>query len=137
MHDSTGNEESWADIPQPRSNSARPGGMDDPAEPEILRLRRRIAFLEQVEKAHSETREMLDSTTEMNRKLEETLKKARKEIQALRDELIRLTSPPTATRWFFRSIPPAIRNFQAMVGRSSLRPTSSWPAARCGSTSIG
>jgi proteasome-associated ATPase len=70
--------------------------MDDPGEPEILRLRRRIAFLEQVEKAHAETREMLDSTTEMNRKLEETLKKARKEIQALRDELIRLTSPPSS-----------------------------------------
>ncbi len=96
MHDSTSNEDSWADIPQSRPNSARPGPMDDPGEPEILRLRRRIAFLEQVEKAHSETREMLDSTTEMNRKLEETLKKARKEIQALRDELIRLTSPPSS-----------------------------------------
>jgi proteasome-associated ATPase len=96
MHDSTSNEESWADIPQGRPASARPGGLDDSGEPEIQRLRRRIAFLEQIEKSQLETREMLDATAEMNRKLEETLKKARKEIQALRDELIRLTSPPNS-----------------------------------------
>jgi len=95
MKDSAGNEEPWVDVTPPRSGSARPE-MDDPGESEIFRLRRRIAFLEQIERSHAETREMLDSSAEMNRKLEETLKKARKEIQALRDELIRLTTPPNS-----------------------------------------
>ncbi len=96
MHDSAGNEEPWVEVTPPRSASARPGEIDDPGESEITRLRRRIAFLEQIERSHAETREMLDSSAEMNRKLEETLKKARKEIQALRDELIRLTTPPNS-----------------------------------------
>lgn len=96
MHDSTSNEDSWTDLPKSRPASSRPNGMEESGDPEILRLRRRILSLEQIEKAHAETREILDSTAEMNRKLEETLKKARKEIQALRDELIRLTSPPNS-----------------------------------------
>ncbi len=96
MHDSAGNEEPWVEVTPPRSAARSGGEMDDPGEPEILRLRRRIAFLEQIERSHAESREMLDASAEMNRKLEETLKKARKEIQALRDELIRLTTPPNS-----------------------------------------
>lgn len=113
MHDSTDHEESWAEASPSRPASSRqsggpgPGGMDDEAEPEVLRLKRRIAFLERLEKANAETREMLDSTTEMNRKLEETLKKARKEIQSLRDELIRLTSPPNSYAVILSVLPTA------------------------------
>ena len=94
MKEPAGGEDPWKEVVPPRTNSSRNEDVGDPGETEILRLRRRIDYLERIERAHEETREMLESSSEMNRKLEETLKKARKEIQSLRDELIRLTTPP-------------------------------------------
>ena len=94
MKEPAGGEEPWKEIAPPRTTSSRSDEIGDPGETEILRLRRRIDYLERIERAQEETREMLESSSEMNRKLEETLKKARKEIQSLRDELIRLTTPP-------------------------------------------
>ncbi len=96
MKEPAGGEEPWKEIAPPRTTSSRSDEIGDPGETEILRLRRRIDYLERIERAQEETREMLESSSEMNRKLEETLKKARKEIQSLRDELIRLTTPPSS-----------------------------------------
>ncbi len=108
MQESSGGEDPWKEIVPPRSASSRPEEIEDPGETEILRLRRRIDHLERIERAHAETREMLENSGEMNRKLEETLKKARKEIQALRDELIRLTTPPSSYAVVLSAnVPPA------------------------------
>ena len=67
---------------------------DGHAEPEVERLHQRIRLLERHVEEQSEFQSLLETAAAMNRKLEETLRKARDEIRVLKDEIAKLTSPP-------------------------------------------
>ena len=64
------------------------------AEPDVERLNQRIRLLERHVEEQSEFQSLLETAAAMNKKLEETLRKAREEIRVLKEEIAKLTAPP-------------------------------------------
>ena len=64
------------------------------AEPDVERLHQRIRLLERHVEEQSEFQSLLETAAAMNKKLEETLRKAREEIRVLKEEIAKLTAPP-------------------------------------------
>ncbi len=71
-----------------------PEGRPDMNDPEVDRLNQRIRSLEHRIESQAESQSLLETAAALNKKLEDTLRKAQEEIRVLKEELAKLTAPP-------------------------------------------
>ncbi|MHB1286661.1 MAG: proteasome ATPase, partial [Leptospirales bacterium] len=73
-----------------------PDSRPDMNVPEVDRLHQRIRVLERHIEEQTESQSLLETAAALNKKLEDTLRKAREEIRVLKEEITKLTTPPNS-----------------------------------------